>query len=497
MSYSDTPEQAAVIGWAGYRLVVSAFAGTGKTSTLVRYALANPDSRMLYLAYNRAVRDEAEQKFPFNVECRTSHQLAWPGFGRHYQRRLAGNLRITDAARQLNTRYWPLARMAVATLSAFLSSADTEISLQHLPAEDERSGLSAEKILTAAQQLWRESARQDGTLPVTHDVYLKLYQLSLPDLSERWQTLLFDEAQDANPVTQALVLTQSCNVVLVGDRHQQIYRFRGAENALDAPLLADADRLFLTHSFRFGPAVARVANLLLARQGEAHQVVGNGGEDCVVESLPEEAEQGHRAILSRTVAGVIGAALQASLDGKKVFWVGGIDGYKTGELEDLFWFSADMPERMQSPQLGRDYRDFDEYIAVARATRDAEMNQALRLLDQYFPLPQKLQVMREHAVTDECQAQVTVSTAHRSKGLEWPVVMLDDDFADITDPLMTAAERTDETNLLYVAVTRARRMLVINELLQILLSADGGDESTAGTANNDSTDEPQFGDTSC
>lgn len=55
MSYSDTPEQAAIIGWSGHRLVVRAFAGTGKTSTLVRYALANPNSRMLYLAYNRAV----------------------------------------------------------------------------------------------------------------------------------------------------------------------------------------------------------------------------------------------------------------------------------------------------------------------------------------------------------------------------------------------------------------------------------------------------------
>lgn len=254
-------------------------------------------------------------------------------------------------------------------------------------------------------------------------VYLKLYQLSPPNLSKRWQMLLFDEAQDANPVTQALVLTQPCNVVQVGDRHQQIYRFCGAENALDAPLLADADRLFLTHSFRFGPAVARAANLLLARHGEAHQVVGNGGEDCVVECLPEEAERGHRAILSRTVAGVIGAALQASLDGKKVFWIGGIDGYKTRELEDLFWFSVDMPERMQSPQLGRDYRDFDEYTAMARATRDAEMDQALRLLDQYFPLPQKLQVMREHAVTDERQAQVpmwywrTVIDVLRSTGM--------------------------------------------------------------------------------
>jgi len=34
----------------------------------VNYAEANPESKMLYLAYNRAVRDEAERKFPYNVE---------------------------------------------------------------------------------------------------------------------------------------------------------------------------------------------------------------------------------------------------------------------------------------------------------------------------------------------------------------------------------------------------------------------------------------------
>ncbi|WP_048797415.1 MULTISPECIES: UvrD-helicase domain-containing protein [Serratia] len=473
MSYCDTPEQAAIIGWSGTKLVVRAFAGTGKTSTLVRFALANPDSRMLYLAYNRAVRNEAEQKFPFNVECKTSHQLAWPNFGRHYQQRLTGNLRITDVARQLNTRHWPLARVATITLNAFLCSADCQFGPQHLPDENARSGLSAEKILAAAQLLWRESARQDGVFPVTHDVYLKLYQLSEPDLAKRWQTVLFDEGQDANPVTQALVLSQRCNVVMVGDRHQQIYRFRGAENALDAEQLADAEQLCLTHSFRFGPGVARVANMLLKRQGETLPLVGNGGEDNVVASLPEQDKSTHIAVLSRTVAGVIGMALEASLAGKKVYWVGGIAGYKTDELEDLYWFSADMPERMQSPLLAREYRNFEEFESVARATKDAEMNQGLRLLDQYFPLPQKLQVMREHAVTDESQAQVTVSTAHRSKGLEWPVVMLNDDFADITDPLMVDSERTDETNLLYVAVTRAQQTLVLNDLLQVLMDSEG------------------------
>lgn len=101
MSYSDTSEQVAVIAWKGERLVVTAFAGTGKTSTLRRYAEENPTERMLYVAYNRAIRDEAEQKFPFNVTCKTSHQLAWPTVGKHYSHRLVNTLRLTDVARAL------------------------------------------------------------------------------------------------------------------------------------------------------------------------------------------------------------------------------------------------------------------------------------------------------------------------------------------------------------------------------------------------------------
>ena len=484
MTWNTTAEQNAIIEWKGSHLVVNAFAGTGKTSTLVNYAEANPESKMLYLAYNRAVRDEAERRFPYNVECKTSHQLAWVRFGKHFSDRLTASLRITDVARKLNTRHWPLARLALSGLNMFLCSADPEPGLIHLPAEDDRHGLDAGKILGAIQILWYEMSRTDSVFPVTHDTYLKLFQLSHPDLSKRWDTILFDEAQDANPVTSAFVLNQPCRVILVGDRYQQIYRFRGADNALSAPQLAQADRLWLTASFRFGPEVARVANILLERAGEGKRVTGNGGPDAVVSSLPAGA--GHVAVLSRTVSGVIGSALTASLMEKKVFWVGGIEGYKTEELEDLYWFSADMPEKMQSPRLSRDYRDFDEYCSIAKATQDVEMNQAVRLLDDFFPLPQKLAIMRRQVVTHEKDAQVTVSTAHRSKGLEWPIVMLSEDFTDITDPLLSQEERQDETNLLYVAVTRARKTLVLNELMRWLSEAgEDDDENVSGAGEGD------------
>jgi superfamily I DNA/RNA helicase len=87
---------------------------------------------------------------------------------------------------------------------------------------------------------------------------------------------------------------------------------------------------------------------------------------------------------------------------------------------------------MQFARLGQDYRDLEEYCSIVKATQDVEMKQAIRLLDEYFPLPQKPVIMRRQVVTHEKDAQVTVSTAHRSKGLEWEVVVLNEDFCDIT-----------------------------------------------------------------
>lgn len=180
MSHTDTPEQAAVIAWKGERLVVCAFAGSGKTTTLRRYAEENPTERMLYIAYNRAIRDEAEQKFPFNVTCKTSHQLAWPTVGKHYSHRLINSLRLTDVARALNSRNWLLARLTLDVLNRFMCSAATDITPEHMPDPDDCKGLQPGQILLSAKKIWAMMSARQGDFPVTHDTYLKLYQLSNP-----------------------------------------------------------------------------------------------------------------------------------------------------------------------------------------------------------------------------------------------------------------------------------------------------------------------------
>ena len=92
--FTPTPEQEQALNLFtfGDNLAVEAGAGTGKTSTLQLMA-ESTDRRGQYLAFNRAIVNEAERKMPGNVRADTAHRLAMRDVGRVYRHRL-------DSARQ-------------------------------------------------------------------------------------------------------------------------------------------------------------------------------------------------------------------------------------------------------------------------------------------------------------------------------------------------------------------------------------------------------------
>jgi len=84
----------------------------------------------------------------------------------------------------------------------------------------------------------------------------------------------------------------------------------------------------------------------------------------------------------------------------------------------------------------------------------------------YPDLPQRILALRSCTVDKELDATITLTSAHKSKGLEWDFVGLFDDFtSDPLSPDIDAGRRDDELNLLYVAVTRAMKILAINSLV--------------------------------
>lgn len=469
-----TDEQQPIIDYEGKHLVVKAFAGCGKTSTLVAYAQARPNQRILYLAYNRAIRDEGATKFPKNVACKTSHQLAWPEYGSRYQHKL-GNLRLTDIAQHLKTRNWSLIKAAQATLNAFLSSADEVIDVVHAQA-----GMECEAFINAsedyllevvegARSLWESMTDPSSQLSCVHDAYLKLYQLSKPILP--YDTILFDEAQDANPLTSALVAGQSAATkIFVGDQWQQIYRWRGAENALDQQIEAGADVMHLTNSFRFGPLIAGAANVILRAQGETRRLIGRGAMDQVLTTLHHGTRQ--YTVLNRTVAGVIQTAIEEVERGKTIYWNGGIESYQVSDIEDLHNLRVGNKDAITNPKLAKQFPTFAQYEKAAEETKDPEMIRMLKILKDHPSVPRLLSSLRKNMALDAEDADVVVSTAHRAKGLEWDTVVLENDFPETVEQdyrQMDSLQRSDELNLLYVAATRAMKTLVINAAIEELI----------------------------
>lgn len=444
-------------------LRVQAFAGTGKTFTLLHYALARPDVRFLYVVFNRSMRDEAMQKFPNNVETLTSHQLAFRALGAKYKHKLAPGLRLRDIAQIIGgdgrrPNYY-LARVVLDTLQAFIISADPRLDHRHLPPEAGKWVDRGAKVIQYAQALWRRMIDpEDPSVKMIHDGYLKLFQLSNPDLSKRYDAILFDEAQDSNPVTNALILKQPLPKVYVGDRHQQIYAFRGAINALEG-LRADVSKS-LTTSFRFGEATASYANQLLSTyKGETKPLTGAGPE-TLIDRLPADGKP--FALLHRTFAECFNSAVRAVRAGRTLGWVGGIENYDLRSIEDLYYLSAREYDRIRDPRLRTEYPSFEEYREVAEESDDVEMKRRIKIVDTYGEqIPELMDLIRARTVRNLRRATLVLSTAHRAKGMEFERVCLTDDFKDLHDPKMSEEDREQEANLLYVAITRATHHLQI------------------------------------
>lgn len=460
-----TDEQRAIIGARDGNKRVRARAGTGKTSTLRGYTKGRPTRRFVYLVFNKANQREAEATFPRNVKALTSHALAFRQVGVRYRHKLAdGNIRAVDLSRVLGCDY-KVAADALKLLNTWFGTSSARISDVASRSRDHQ------RALPYAEAAWNEMVREDSrSILMPHDGYLKLFDLE-DHMIAGYDGIVFDEAQDANPITLNILRRQKQEIVAVGDEYQSIYGFRGAVNALD---IFDGADFSLTNCFRFGGQVAAVANSVLLQFGEKLLLKGLGGNGRIFESMPANAQR--YTFLSRTNAGVIEHAIAAR--GRELHFVGGIDGYRVDRILDAFHLYSREPGLVQDREF-KQFRDYGQLLAYAQEIDDIEIKAIAMLVDQYgAAIPDLLQDLRRRSAVPQEKAAIVLTTAHRSKGLEWDSVILGEffDWGDYLEARQAGRfhEYREELNLLYVAATRARRNLVINSaLVQAIREAYG------------------------
>ena len=204
-------------------------------------------------------------------------------------------------------------------LEQFLRTTDGAIGAIHAPYWCDDNVAAAAGY--AAEALWKNICKHNSTAPVTHDCYLKLFYLQGRELAPRDWTVMLDEAQDADPVILGLLERHKGARIIVGDKYQQLYQWRGAVNALSR-MRSDSAELSLTRTFRFGPGAAEWANRVLEIIGEKLRIIPAPHRTTV--SI-EEKSVTIDALLARTNAGTLDEAIQGLERRRKVHVMGGAD----------------------------------------------------------------------------------------------------------------------------------------------------------------------------
>ena len=455
-----TDEQESILASDAKVIKVNAYAGTGKTFILEKFSQRHIKKKGLYIAFNRELKNDAEKRFPSTVKCMTIHGLAFPIFGKDLMHKLNSFIFPQNLAEYIQAPDEEFAqiyyRLVLNTVKAFTYSRDFSFKVEHIdqsevddlvkvliqendPRVESIMSWSPAKILTDAETVWSHMIDPKSDFPTTHDAYLKLLQLSEPRLP--YGTILLDEAQDVNPAMLSIFESQRhCRKVLAGDPYQSIYRFR---NSIDAMTYSKAkEDYYLTKSFRFGSGVANVANSFLGVLNENHPVIGFPEiQDKVLSSNLFWAHgyiDGNRkktkAIISRTNAQLIEESVYAIENGYKIYMEGGEVQFEMLKMLSDMALKDIRPSDLFLASIYDAHKDgkkaFESLIQVSKETDLGDWHVRCKLVKKY---QHNIYRVIENITSNICDQRngedvMVLTTVHRSKGLEYDLVKLADDF---------------------------------------------------------------------
>lgn len=498
-----TEEQEKIIEAKENVIKVTAYAGTGKTFTLKNFAERNIKKRGLYIAFNRDLKLEAEKKFPSSVKCMTVHGLAYSRFGLPLQNKLKPfySQHVYEVIKKPHSLVEEVYAKAVYdSVINFTYSSDKEIKKDHLALNefnmlikslsetsgvvglDEIKNIKVSTILNDVNTVWENMIDPNSNLGTTHDSYLKLMQLASPQLP--YETILLDEAQDVNPAMLNLFEKQKCRKVLTGDPYQSIYQFR---KAIDAMTYSYCDKnYFLSKSFRFGQSIADMANTLISLRGETKPVKGLESVKSRVElysnhGLIKKLQSfSTKAVITRTNAKIFEEAVKYSSLGFNVYFEGGENIARFDLLEDLFNLLNNREQKDGFLKTFYESCNKNGKLAFETIKEFSEENGIsdwlfrCKIVEKYKDnLNSTLNGLKKFIVQEKDDNSIIITNVHKSKGLEYDLVIISDDFnveflakrdnKGLVD-LVTSSVYED-VNLLYVALTRAKELLLVGEEL--------------------------------
>ena len=481
--------------------IVEAVAGSGKTTTIVKAAeLINPSSRSIFLAFNKSIAEELKTRLPRHVEARTLNSLgygAWlkyagkttidadkvkklvralhDGVDRQYAMTNAAeflerSIIIRDNFRALmelvrKAKVAGLAPQAVPGIRGLVP--DTTASWLDLAAHyNIELPLDTATIIPLARTVLRRSVEQTDVIDFDDQFYMSLiYNAPFT----QFDFIFVDEAQDVSDIQREILrrsLKTRGRLVAVGDPHQSIYGFRGANpeslnlirkefncRILPLSICYRCDRLIIERAQEIVPGIQASPS---AGEGEVVEL-GTMDEkfDFTVFTQTDMVVCRYTAPLIKMAYRLISKHIACKVKGRDIAQglITLIDKLKCQSVDRLVvklneWLETETRRALaKDPDANLDSIT-DKYESLSAVIANSP-----------FKTVDALKGEIEGMFADEAKGVLLLSTVHKAKGLEADRVFILDSDSMPSRRATKAWELQQENNLIYVALTRGRHYL--------------------------------------
>lgn len=490
MSRILSPQQAAAISAAiesAQHQIIPSVAGSGKTTVLVEIPRLIPSTKSVaFCAFNKNIVQEIESRIaPFNLEnvkVGTLHSFGFGAIRRSISRVKVDGNKLRNIARQEFTGEYENLQQFVISAVAMAKEIGIDAIVEdnmknwsdmldhHNLWDSLPDKVTREQGIDAAQYLLRCNNNLKNIIDFSDMIYFPvLFGMKI------WQYdyILLDEAQDSNGPRRALVkmmLKPNGKLIAVGDPHQAIYGFTGADNRSLDIIREEFDAIVtpLSVTFRCPKNIVSLAQSWVSHI-EAHESAPDGIVDrCELGEIVKLASP-KDAIICRNTKPLVELAysllrnsVACKVEGRAIGegLVKLAQRWKTvknvGELSIKIkqWAESEIEKNKVK---GNDSRC--QVIDDQAKTLEVFIDHC----DSSDPISVLVDKIRSlFSDTEGEQKVLTLSTIHKAKGKEWDRV-----FAlgmDTYSPSKWARkewEMEQEDNLCYVQVTRSRVHLTL------------------------------------
>jgi len=463
-------------------IIIEALAGCGKTTTIVAGLTLLPDNTdKMFLAFNKHIQLELQEKLPEGVRCKTMHGLGLGAIKMKYgdsveidefkiSKLIKKKSKNWNLQNEFNSEVEKIVYMKTIGKLVDLCRLTLTTNKKYIPYIAQKYDIrySTPKDVKRVLSILEESMNDKKTIDFTDMVFLPAIDPKIWLFPQDY--VIVDEIQDLNRAQQRMIdkmlkkdrktKIKTGRLIGVGDKNQSIYGFAGADgNAFEwFRNYPNTIILPLTHTFRCGVEIVNEAKKIVPNfkpMENAHQGIVKEGD---VVHDPVEGD----FVLCRKTSPLVTLFFLYLLEGKKATIKGRDIGISLIEMinkhktigEAINFWEKELKEFKKS-LIKQGIINYEEHSGYSSMKDKVDVILFLcKLSNDMSDLIQKI----EQIFSDDLEG-IVLSTVHKVKGLEADRVFIArPDILPI--PVKKTWQAQQEKNLQYVAITRARKELI-------------------------------------